>query len=157
MSAPVPGTPPRSGETVASLPGWAQKLIGDLRSESAGHRQSAADLKAERDALRTEANERAASAALAGLSDVLTDPSDLTRFVDSASLLGDDGKPDPGKYLEAAQTLVSERPHLGPRVASAGGAPLGGVGPYQPAGSDGVEADVASGRSAFVDLFQSSE
>lgn len=144
-------------ETVASLPDWAQKLIGELRSEAATNRQAATDLKAERDSLRTAANERATAEALSGLSKVLTDPSDLTRYVDPGTLLGDDGKPDPSKYLEAATALASERPHLAPRVGT-GAAPVGGsrsLGPASGIPTDS-EQSVQSGRSTFATMFQES-
>ncbi|OZE79280.1 hypothetical protein CH304_20120 [Rhodococcus sp. 15-649-1-2] len=141
-------------ETISSLPAWAQKIITDLRSEAAGYRQQATDLKAERDTLRTQANERATAEALAGLSKVLTDPEDLTRFVDTDTLLGDDGRPDPAKYLDAATTLAAERPHLAPRVGT-GAAPIGGraTAPESGATTD-TEQSIQSGRSAFADAFR---
>lgn len=146
-----------NSETVASLPEWAQKVISDLRTEAATNRQAATDLKAERDTLRSEANERATAEALSGLSKVLTDPSDLTRYVDPGTLLGEDGKPDPAKYLEAATSLAGERPHLAPRVG-AGASPVGGDwGRSHESNGNDLDANAASGRAAFVDMFQAAD
>ena len=106
--------------TVASLPDWAQKMISDLRSEAAENRQAAKTAETERDTLRDELTGIHSKTALDGLKNVLADPDDLARYVDTAELVGEDGKPDPAKYLDAAKTLTSERPHLGRRIGSSG-------------------------------------
>lgn len=143
-------------ETVDSLPAWAQKMIGDLRTEAATHRKAATDAQTERDGFRDELTGIASKTALDGLNGVLADPEDLARYVDTSTLLGDDGKPDPGKYAEAAQTLITERPHLGipaPRTAGKSGTEVTGGRAYAPQAADPA-AQIASGTADFVSLVQ---
>lgn len=144
-------------ETVDALPSWAQKMIGDLRTEAATNRKAAADAQTERDTYRDELQGIASKTALDGLTGILADPEDLARYVDTTTLLGDDGKPDPGKYTDAAQTLISERPHLGipaPRTAGKSGVEVTGGRTHAPRAADPA-AQIAAGTADFVSLVQS--
>ncbi|WP_072687792.1 hypothetical protein [Rhodococcus marinonascens] len=138
--------------TVASLPEWAQKMIGDLRSEAAEHRQSTKSAETERDGLRDELSSIHTKTALDGLTGVLADPEDLGRYVDTTELVGDDGKPDADKYAEAARALVGERPHLGKSIGRSGNE-IGGPAPRPPSTNDPTQ-QIADGTADFVSLVQ---
>ncbi|WP_137873440.1 hypothetical protein [Rhodococcus sp. Q] len=142
-------------ETIDSLPSWAQKIIRDLRSEAAQHRQDATEAQAERDTLREELSGIHTKAALDGLKDKLADPEDLGRYVDTATLVDDNGKPDPDKYADAATALVTERPHLGIAKPPAGrsGNPVGGARPHAASTPDPA-AQAAAGTADFVAMVQ---
>ncbi|MDH6283286.1 hypothetical protein [Prescottella agglutinans] len=142
-------------ETVDSLPQWAQKMIHDLRNEAATNRKTATDAQAERDEVRTEMAAIHGKEALAGLTDILADPEDLARFVDTAALIGDDGKPDAAKYTDAARTLVTERPHLGRRVGRSGNEVAGGT--TRPPASTDTAQQIADGTADFVAMVQGAQ
>ncbi|ORM08878.1 hypothetical protein [Prescottella equi] len=139
-------------ETVDSLPQWAQRMIHDLRTEAATNRKAATDAAAERDEARGELATIHSKDALAGLSGILADPEDLTRFVDTTALVGDDGKPDPVQYADAARTLVTERPHLGKPIGRSGNE-VGGASPRPPAATDPAQ-QIADGAADFVAMVQ---
>lgn len=142
-------------ETVDSLPSWAQKVIGDLRSEAATNRKAATDAQTERDTYRDELAGIATKTALDGLTGILADPEDLARYVDTTALRGDDGKPDPGKYEQAARDLATERPHLGipPKPAGRSGGEVSG-GRTELARPTDTATQIASGTADFVSLVQ---
>lgn len=140
--------------TVDSLPSWAQKVIRDLRSEAAQNRQTASEAQTELNSLRERLTAVDTKAALDSLVGTLTDPEDLARFVDTAALVDDDGRPDPAKYVTAATELVAARPHLGipkPLVGRSGN-PVGGDRP-RPFASD-PESQAANGTADFVAMVQ---
>jgi len=144
-------------QNIADLPDWAQAIIRDLRSEAAGHRKTAQEATTERDALREQLHAKATAEALEGVRSLMADPEDLTRFIDAAELLDDNGAPDPAKYTEAAKKLVADKPHLAPRPKDFG-APVGGagrsgneVGGARPRAADtGTDAQIQAGRADFI-------
>jgi len=140
-------------EQITDLPDWAQKLIRDLRSEAAEHRQAAKDATAERDQLRTKLHERAAAEALEGVRGILADPDDLTKFVEAGELVGEDGAPDPEKYQAAAKSLLESKPHLG-KPAGRSGLEAGGARPT-PRTSD-TDARIEAGKADFIGLVRGS-
>lgn len=145
-TAPEGGT---QGRNLDGLPDWARDEIKSLRSESGSYRTRLRDTETERDQLRDGLTTQRRTEALAGLSGLLADPEDVGRYVDTASLNGDDGMPDPGKYRAAAEQLAQDRPHLAPRPALPGrtGGDFSG-GPGQTGPATGVEAARARHRQA---------
>lgn len=151
-------------ENIADLPDWAQKHIRELRAEAAENRQALKDATTERDQLRTTLHEKAASAALEGVRSLMADPEDLTRFVDAAELVGDDGAPDPAKYEAKAKELIESKPHLAARAAGRSGNAVGGgkdfghpVGGARPrTQSYDTDAQIAAGQQDFVSVLRGS-
>ncbi|KHJ71352.1 hypothetical protein [Rhodococcus sp. Chr-9] len=153
-------------ENIADLPDWAQKHIRELRAEAAENRQALKDATAERDQLRTTLHEKAAAAALEGVRSLMADPEDLTRFVDAAELVGDDGAPDPAKYEAKAKELIESKPHLAARAAGRSGNAVGGdrgrdfghpVGGGRSTGQGyDTDAQIAAGQQDFVSVLRGS-
>lgn len=153
-------------QNIADLPDWAQTIIRDLRSEAAGNRKTAQEATTERDELRTKLHERAAAEALEGVRSLMADPEDLTRFVDAAELVGDDGAPDPEKYEAKAKELIEAKPHLAARAAGRSGNAVGGdrgrdfghpVGGGRSTGQGyDTDAQIAAGQQDFVSVLRGS-
>ncbi|APE08619.1 hypothetical protein BO226_04785 [Rhodococcus sp. 2G] len=149
-------------QNITDLPDWAQKHIRDLRAEAAENRQALKDATTERDQLRTSLHEKAAAAALEGVRSLMADPEDLTRFVDAAELVGDDGAPDPAKYEAKAKELIESKPHLAAQRGRNFGSPVGGagrsgnaVGGERPRIAD-TDAQIAAGQQDFVSYVRGS-
>lgn len=142
------------GDTVDSLPSWAQKMIRELRTEAATHRTAVTEANTARDEARGALAKLHQRDAVAGLAKTLADPEDLGRYVNLEELVDEAGNPDPGKYAEAAATLALERPHLSTRPrAGKSGNPVGGGVPRQQVDPD---AAAKAGTDAFVNMVHGS-
>ena len=87
---------------------FPRAYVEQLRDEAAKYRQRAGRAD-ELHRRLVDATIRTATA------EHLADPADLVVFADEATLLDDDGYPDPDKCVTAAKALATQRPHLAAR------------------------------------------
>jgi hypothetical protein len=130
MAEPEPTDPPEPDPTDPPEPKpdpdgkFDRAYVESLRDEAATRRveSKAATERADAMAKRISAMTVADAAGA-----ILTDPADLTRYVDEVEMAGDDGLPDPVKVKAAAEKLAVEKPGLAKHrvVGDAGQGPRG--------------------------------
>jgi hypothetical protein len=125
MAEPEPTEPTDPPEPTPGDDGrFDAEYVKQLRDEAASRRVSEKAATERSDALAKRIGVMTVADAAGP---ILTDPADLTRYVDAADLNGDDGLPDPEKVKAAAEKLATEKPGLAKhRVAGdAGQGPRG--------------------------------
>jgi hypothetical protein len=127
--APAPRPdPPEPTEPTDPKPGddgkFDAEYVHQLRDEAAARRVESKAATERADAMAKRISTMTVADAAGP---ILTDPADLTRYVDEAELAGDDGLPDPELVKAAAEKLAVEKPGLAKhRVAGdAGQGPRG--------------------------------